>query len=49
MAKSVKALINPEVLKWARERSGLTLETAAQKLAQKTETIESWANLLYAT
>ena len=32
MAKSVKALINPTMLEWARDQAGYTLADAAQKL-----------------
>ena len=32
MAKSVKALINPTMLEWARDQAGFTLADAAQKL-----------------
>ena len=43
MAKSVKALITPEVLKWARERRiRLPIEYAAEKLNVKPERLEAW-------
>ena len=43
MAKSVKALITPEVLKWARERRiRLSIEYAAKKLNVKPERLEAW-------
>ncbi len=43
MAKSVKALITPEVLKWARERRiRLSIEYAAKKLNVKRERLEAW-------
>lgn len=42
MTKSVNALINPKLLKWARENSGITVELAAKKLSQKVETIDLW-------
>jgi transcriptional regulator with XRE-family HTH domain len=32
MAKSVKALINPAMLTWAREQAGYSLADAAHKL-----------------
>ncbi len=45
MAKSVKALITPEVLKWARERRiRLELDYAAKKLKIDTERLEAWEN-----
>ena len=38
MARTVKALITPEVLKWARERRiRLSIEYAAEKLNVKPE------------
>ena len=45
MAKSVKALITPEVLKWVRERR-IRLETdyAAKRLKIEPETLEAWEN-----
>lgn len=44
MATGVKALITPEVLKWARENSGFVnnIDLVAKKLRQKRETIELW-------
>ena len=44
MAKGIKALITPSVLKWARENSGFAnnIEVVAEKLGQKPETIELW-------
>lgn len=45
MAKSVKALITPEVLKWARERRiRLDLDFAAEKLKITPERLEAWEN-----
>ena len=45
MAKSVKALITPEVLKWARERRiRLELDYAAKKLKIDPERLEAWEN-----
>ena len=45
MAKSVKALITPEVLKWARERRiKLDIEDAADKLNIDRERLEDWEN-----
>ena len=43
MAKSVKALITPEVLKWARERRiRLEIDYAAKKLGIEPERLEAW-------
>lgn len=45
MAKSVKALITPEVLKWARERRiRLEIDYAAKRLKIEPETLETWEN-----
>ena len=45
MAKSVKALITPEVLKWARERRiRLEIDYAAKKLKIDPERLEAWEN-----
>ena len=45
MAKSVKALITPEVLKWARERRiRLEIDYTAKKLKIDPERLEAWEN-----
>ena len=45
MAKSVKALITPEVLKWVREkRIRLTIDYAAKKLKVEPERLAAWEN-----
>ena len=45
MAKSVKALITPEVLKWVRERRiRLTIDYAAKKLKVDPERLADWEN-----
>ena len=45
MPKSVKALITPEVLKWAREkRIKLEIDYAAKKLKADPERLEAWEN-----
>ena len=45
MPKSVKALITPEVLKWARERRiKLEIDYAAKKLKADPERLEAWEN-----
>lgn len=36
------ALINQEILAWAIDRAGITLETVAKKAAVKTERLEDW-------
>ena len=43
MAK-IEALITPSVLKWARERSGLTIEVASRKIGRTVAEILSWEN-----
>ena len=42
MARSTDALINPELLVWARKSIGLTPEDAAKKISVKQERLESW-------
>lgn len=42
MASRVKALINHDVLVWARESSGLSLEAAAKKSSVDPEALASW-------
>ena len=45
MAKSVKALITPEVLKWAREKYiDLEIDYAAKKINVAPERLEAWEN-----
>ena len=45
MAKSVQALITPEVLKWVRERRiRLDLDFSAEKLKIDPECLEAWEN-----
>ena len=45
MAKSVKALITPEVLKWAREKYiNLEIDYAAKKINVAPERLEAWEN-----
>jgi len=38
----VEALVNPNILVWARERAGLTVSKLAEKLKIKQERIEAW-------
>ena len=41
MAEYMKG-INPAIIKWARERSGYTLEEVANSLNKDVETISNW-------
>lgn len=38
----VEALITPSVLRWARERAGLSIEQASKKIGRPKEDIEAW-------
>ncbi len=40
--QQVEALITPSVMRWARERSGLSLEEAAHKIGRPVEEISKW-------
>ncbi|MBI4964690.1 MAG: ImmA/IrrE family metallo-endopeptidase [Desulfomonile tiedjei] len=42
MPKSVQALIAPELLVWARNRAGFTVEQVAKKLSVRPERLEEW-------
>jgi len=42
MTRSAIAMINPELLKWARETSALTLTFAAEKIKVKLALLEEW-------
>lgn len=42
MARSVDALVNPDLLVWARRNSSLTIEQAAKKVPVKPERLELW-------
>lgn len=42
MAKRVNALINPALLKWAREGGGFTLTTAADHLKEDESVVRAW-------
>jgi Zn-dependent peptidase ImmA (M78 family)/DNA-binding XRE family transcriptional regulator len=42
MANSVPALVNPTLLIWAREKTGLSQEEIAKKISVKVEKIASW-------
>jgi len=41
-ARSPEALVRPELLIWAREDAGLTIETVARKVGTSPERVESW-------
>lgn len=43
-ARSVEALVRPELLVWAREDSGLDIATVAKKVGTSPERLESWEN-----
>lgn len=42
MAKSIEAIVKPELLVWARGSAGLRLEDAAKKIGIKVEKLELW-------
>lgn len=42
MPRSAKAMINPDVLAWAREDAGFDLETAAKKVQVKADRLRAW-------
>ncbi len=44
MNTAIKAKINPSVLKWAREESGLTQEVLAKKIKSKPDQLVAWEN-----
>ena len=44
MAKSAEALINPELLVWARRCAGMQLREASDRLRLAPEKLESWEN-----
>ena len=37
-----QALVNPEILSWARDRAGLSLSVLAKKMSIKEERLEAW-------
>jgi Zn-dependent peptidase ImmA (M78 family)/DNA-binding XRE family transcriptional regulator len=39
---AMEVALKPEVLRWARERAGLTRETLAQKIGTKAERVREW-------
>lgn len=44
MAKSIPAIITPEVLQWARGLDSITVEEIAQKLKVEAAKVEAWEN-----
>jgi transcriptional regulator with XRE-family HTH domain len=42
MAKSTEALVDPPILKWARESSGLSTEEAARSLQTTDKRVLAW-------
>lgn len=42
MAHHVEAIVNPELLVWARETAGLSIETVATKIKQTSERLSDW-------
>ena len=42
MAKSIQALVTPEVIKWARELDCITIEEIAHKLKVSTNKVSAW-------
>ena len=42
MAKRIQALVTPELLTWARETAGYSIDELASKLKQAPETITAW-------
>src|SRR3989304_1630129 len=42
MATRVEALVNPDILIWARNSAGLDVETAANKIPVKEDRLTSW-------
>ena len=42
MVRSVEAIVNPDLLAWARKESGLTVDAAAKKVNVKPDRLESW-------
>src|SRR5437867_12115545 len=42
MAKGIDAIINPELLVWAREESGFSLKGAAEKLGIPQDRLQDW-------
>lgn len=42
MSQAAQAFVNPEVVRWARERARLPLEKLARKLQKKSEDVGAW-------
>ena len=48
MAKSIPAIVTPEVLQWARSLDRITLEEIALKLKVEGAKVEAWENGFHA-
>lgn len=44
MAKSIPALVTPDVLKWARELDKITVEEISSKIKVSSDKILAWEN-----
>jgi Zn-dependent peptidase ImmA (M78 family)/DNA-binding XRE family transcriptional regulator len=42
VARRIEAIVNPELLRWARDSAGLDLKEAAERLGMKPETVAAW-------
>ena len=42
MSNRIEAIVKPELLKWARDSFGLSIEEAARKIGVKTSKLEEW-------
>jgi transcriptional regulator with XRE-family HTH domain len=41
-SRNIQITLQPEVLRWARERSGLEIESVARKVGVKPERVQAW-------
>lgn len=44
MSKQIEALVNPQMLVWARQKSGFDINGAAKRLGVKSERMQAWEN-----
>jgi Zn-dependent peptidase ImmA (M78 family) len=44
MSRSVKSIVEPKILTWARTTAGLSIDEAANKIATKSENVAAWEN-----
>jgi Zn-dependent peptidase ImmA (M78 family) len=44
MSRSVKSIVEPEILKWARTTAGLSIDEVAGKIATKSDNVFAWEN-----